>query len=690
MVKLNIPKKIIIFNILFVLIILMIVLCLRIYGKMVFYGQGVFGDFISEAANFFVTILVPAMCIFGFIFYFFFRPLDRVVAKLMKGERISEELMLRSRRIMKRFPFYITLFNVVMYFGAQMVTFVADGTIFNLFEVREFSWFVFILSSACLYSFGQITICNQILAEPRKLLSIYYMGDERNKGTIGLRIKNIMLFSILIIYSLTFFIRFISLFSEKEQYYSYQLEAITNGKLSMEEAKQNYSKFLVSMLEPGMAKSAYATKMPFPFGSNLNRGLSYVNFFTVSFIFLFGICFLMVFLFSRELIMQLKSQQSTIKDILAGKESLSKRISIIQFDEVGGLSDVINTLMDKLRDILVHIKESSLTVSSSSDTLDEKLHSTSAAVEEFVAAIVQISKNIANQMSIVETTKEKLEAMLKGIDTITVNIESQVSFVEETSSAMHEMAGNISSVNDSTTKANELAKSLLQVSKSGNLSVNDTMGAIKKIEEASTQVLQIVEVLTGISSQTNLLAMNAAIEAAHAGTYGKGFAVIAEEIRKLSENSSSQSKEIIRHIMDMVERVKKGVELSEQAGEAFEKIDRDIETTTTLINQISYAMNEQSAGTSEILASVGSVVSTSTEVKNIALGLKTQSQTIRDRMQELYEVSSQIENATKEQDKGNKDIITLISKVKEVSTQNITVVKSLRSIVADFLLESGK
>jgi methyl-accepting chemotaxis protein len=185
-----------------------------------------------------------------------------------------------------------------------------------------------------------------------------------------------------------------------------------------------------------------------------------------------------------------------------------------------------------------------------------------------------------------------------------------------------------------------------------------------------------------------LLAINTAIEAAHAGIHGKGFAIIADEIRKLAENSEMQTKEIIRYIKDMYKKVQNGVRMSEQAGIAFTNINRDIEKTSNLIEEINFAMNEQKSGTNEILSSVDSVVNASIEVKNIAADLKIQSQTISDYMKDLFAVSNHINSATSEQNKGNKEILSLIANVKEISAQNKIVVHKLRGIITDFNLDS--
>ena len=681
-----VTRKIILYNILFRFIISTVILCLKNYAKIVFYNFGTAEEFLNNVNMFLITTNIPVMLIIGILFYFYLKPLEIVISKLYKGEAVDPSLMNNAKNVIRKFSLYMILLTLIANVGSQFVTIIFDGSIRNFFDVKEFTWTLFMIASALLYSFGHVTISNQVFAEPRKLLNIYYM--EKNRNQIGLRIKNILLFSLLIMYSFTFFLHYAAYFYSKESYYSAQLKAVNENKISLAEAENNYKSYMYTIMDHGKIKEKVASRIKFPYSQSGNRIMDYIFFFVISFLTLFCIGFVIVYLFSRELIIQIRNQRATIKDILAGKENLSKRISIIQYDEVGDLTDMINTLMDRLKDILNQIKDSSMTVSNSSDSLNEKLLNTTTAIEEMVSSLVLITKNITNQTAVVENTKKQLEVMLNGIEKISANIENQVSFVEQTSAAMQEMAKNIISVNENTSTASDLSNNLIKISKEGDVAVKNTIDAIKKIENASNQVLNIVEILTNLSAQTSLLAVNTAIEAAHAGQHGRGFAIIAGEIRKLSENSVLQTKEITHYIMDMYERVKNGSQMSEQAGLAFQDISRDIEKTTSLIDQINFAMNEQKMGTNEILSSVDSVVNASLEVKNIATDLKRQSQVISGYMKELFNISYHIDSATKEQDKGNKEILSLVNNVKEISTQNINVVKKLKSIVTGFNIDS--
>jgi methyl-accepting chemotaxis protein len=684
-----ITRKFLAANIPFIAVIYLLRICLRAYGEVAYYNHGTIDGFISEITSFFLVFFLPSLAIIATALYFYMGPLDRVINALKAGAEVPERMMKQARSIIQKFPLYFIVLNVLIYIGGQIAVLFADNLFDVLFEARELSWLIFVFSSACLYAFGHITITNQVFAEARITLNMYHL--EKNKTTANLRMRTVLLFAIILVYTASYLTRYIIVFLDKEQYYSTVVEELESGRITVTEAEKAYKEHLVSIMDPGADRSEAFGRIVFPYGTSTEStrmGL-YVRFFLASFANIFLIGFLIVFLFSRELTLQIRAQRATIQDILSGKESLSKRISIVQYDEVGGVSDMINTLMAKLKDILIQVRESSITVGGSSESVNERLLNTTAAIEQMVAAIEQISTNVTHQVSVVENTKRKLETMLESIDGVTANIESEVSFIEETATAMQQMARNIASVNESTTKAHALSGALLDVSRDGEVLVRNTIEAIKKSKESTDRVLEITEMLSSISSETNILALNAAIEASHAGAAGRGFSVIASEVRKLSEKSARQANEITTYIREMAASVTNGVSMSEQAGNAFAKIDADIRTTSQLINQISNAMNEQKTGTEDILSSVDSVVRASSEVRTVALELKEQSRTIRDQMSELHHVSTLIDQAAREQEEGNREILSLVESVKSVSVKNLETVKKLRSIVEGFNIDSS-
>jgi methyl-accepting chemotaxis protein len=298
--------------------------------------------------------------------------------------------------------------------------------------------------------------------------------------------------------------------------------------------------------------------------------------------------------------------------------------------------------------------------------------------------------SITGQTEVVERVGGVIESMLQSVEEVSNQVTIQASYVEESSAAVNEMAASINSVTQVTGQADELATRLLGVASDGSKVVFDAVNAIRELEDSSKAVSNIVTVISNIAAQTNLLAMNAAIEAAHAGESGRGFAVVADEVRNLAEDSAKRAKEVSGLVTSMTDRISTGVELSETAGQAFQRISADIQATSELVKTISSAMAEQKAGTDEILHSTQSLVQATADIKNLASRQRDGGEEMRESLESLVSAASQIKQAVLEQTQGNEEIVRIVNEVSTVSAENVTVVHELTEIIRGYDLGNGE
>ncbi|MDR2588229.1 MAG: methyl-accepting chemotaxis protein [Spirochaetales bacterium] len=372
----------------------------------------------------------------------------------------------------------------------------------------------------------------------------------------------------------------------------------------------------------------------------------------------------------RRIIRPIKAVAEQLKDISEGEGDLSCSVNINSKDEIGALARYFNLTLGKIRDMIITIKQQAVSLSDIGRELAENMTASAASITEITANIQNIKGRAINQSASVSETHATMEQITVNIDKLNGHVEQQTSSVAQSSSAIEQMLANIQSVTTTLIKNADNVNGLMEASEIGRTGLQEVATDIQEIARESEGLLEINAVMQNIASQTNLLSMNAAIEAAHAGEAGKGFAVVADEIRKLAESSSEQSKTISAVLKKIKESIDKITASTGNVLNKFEAIDSGVKTVSDQEYNIRNAMEEQGTGSKQILEAIGQLNEITHQVKGGSEEMLQGSKEIIQESKNLELVSQEITGGMNEMATGAELINTAVNRVNELSSQN--------------------
>jgi len=385
----------------------------------------------------------------------------------------------------------------------------------------------------------------------------------------------------------------------------------------------------------------------------------------------------------RRFSTRIEMNTNRVSDI-AHEGNLTSRLSLTILDDYGALSGSINELIENLSKMIATIKNDTSIVNSQSDSLTDVVESANLALEQMRSAFIKIEEGSHSQNTLVSTAEKDVIALAEDVERVKEQVTAQTASVESTSTAINEISANIASVAEMTRKADTVSSNLSQASAEGNESLKGAVAAITEIQKVSAEVEEIVKIIQAIASQTNLLSMNAAIEAAHAGDFGAGFAVVADEVRSLAQSSSNSAKDIQEKIHDMIEKINAGVDSINIAGKSFKVIEENVFATSQLVGTIASAMEEQRQGTEDTMRTTNELVSAIQSIKVLADHESESAENVRKVMLNVVESSNKSLNLVSEGVQATEKLNSAISQVNESVHSNKTAVQSMQKTVESY------
>lgn len=374
-----------------------------------------------------------------------------------------------------------------------------------------------------------------------------------------------------------------------------------------------------------------------------------------------------------------------MEEMISGEKDLTRRINICSVDEIATLSNRVNIFSDIIRDHMVETGDMFEHFNTYQSKLSENISISSENVKEIADHISVLTENVEREYTMVKESLETGKTLIEDLKNVVVHVDSQTASVSESSAAVEEMIASISEVSRRTANVKERINDLSGIFSYGEEKVNRTVESVSNVVTFSKSLMEINNLISGIAAQTNLLAMNAAIEAAHAGEAGRGFSVVADEIRKLAENTAVHTKTSSDNLKQILREIDISLKDAEETGSIFNDMKDSLSHIDDESLSISQTMEEHDTANKLVLEQLSGTNEIAEQLNRSAGQISDMGKRMLQALISLEEYSGQSFELCKGVNNKNNDVrshieqlLGLSSKTDEISRKTMKLVSSFK------------
>jgi methyl-accepting chemotaxis protein len=365
---------------------------------------------------------------------------------------------------------------------------------------------------------------------------------------------------------------------------------------------------------------------------------------------------------------------------------LKKKVSILNFNETGKITENLNCYLETLHCMVSKIRNGCQTLDENASGLSATMLEAEEKLQEINQSVAKANGEIVKQVEATEDSSAAVDQITEGVQELHAAVSQQTSSVSNSSAGIEQMIANIGAVTANVERVNRTCADLLTAANRGKAKISDANTLIGRVVQASTLLLDANKLISAIAAQTNLLAMNAAIEAAHAGEAGAGFAVVADEIRSLAEKSAKQTGIVNNHLKEVRTAIENAVSSSNEASSGFDEVLGLINTVNSMEQENAHAMQEQRTGSDQVAQTLYEMKQTTETVNRAAKILGEDADKLEQAIDRMVACSNSVKTEMEAIASDTEAITAIYQEVDVLKQANNESLKNVTDQVGRFIL----